>query len=244
MDTLVNPGESVDDLGNGYKIIQGASLFRFGQDAVLLSAFAKAKKGELVLDLCTGNGIVPILMCARYKHGVYEGLELLPESVVLAKRSVILNGLENKINITEGDVMGADRLYAPASFDVITANPPYMNKDGGIANPGMAEAIARHELKMTLEGLIAASSKLLRFGGRFYMVHRPRRLADIFYYMRAYKIEPKTLRLVCPKAGRAPDLALISGTRGANSFLRVLPELVIYNADGSYTDEVRKIYYG
>lgn len=245
MDEILQENERIDDLHrNGYRIIQNAELFCFGQDAVLLSAFARAKKGERALDLCTGNGIVPILMAAKNTCESYNALEILPQSAELAQRSVALNHLEDKIRIMQGDLREADRIYAPSSFDVITVNPPYMNENGGIVNPSEPKAIARHELLCTLGDILAVSARLLRFGGRFYMIHRPTRLADIIDQMRRSRIEPKRLRMVSPKRGKEPTMVLIEGAMGGKAFLKVLPELIIYHDDGSYTDEVMEIYYG
>lgn len=245
MENVLRQNERLDDLHlNGYKIIQNTGLFCFGQDAVLLAAFAKTKRGENILDFCTGNGIIPILMCGKYKYGSYSGLEIWAESAELARRNVELNNLGNRISITTGDLREAEKIYAPSSFNVITINPPYMNGKSGPVNPAEPMAIARHEIKCSLTDIMEKTEKLLTFGGRFYMIHRPQRLTDIFYEMRYFKIEPKRMRQVCPKKQKEPTMVLVEGVKGGNPSLKVLPELVIYNDEGCYTDEVMKIYYG
>jgi tRNA1Val (adenine37-N6)-methyltransferase len=237
-------GEQIDDLHrNGLRIIQNKKLFCFGQDAVLLSAFAYAKKGDRVLDLGCGNGIIPILMSARNSGATYEGLEIQPDSAELAKRSVKLNNLEN-INITVGDLKRSDEYYSCGTFDAVTVNPPYMNEKGGIVNPSDNLAIARHETKCTLDDVVCAAGKMLKFGGKFFMIHRPSRLADICCIMRAHSIEPKRIRFVHSKADKEPVMVLIEGRLGGKPLLKIMPFLIVYDENGNYTKEVMDIYYG
>ena len=194
---LLKENERIDDLQrNHYKIIQDSDRFCFGMDAVLLSGFARAKEGDRVLDLGTGTGIIPILMEAKTCAAHLSGLEIQPDSADMARRSVKLNGLEEKIEIVTGDIKEDDSLFGPASFDVVTCNPPYMTEHHGLTNPGVPKAIARHELLCTLEDVISQAGRLLKPGGNLYMVHRPFRLADIFVLLRQYKIEPKRMKLV------------------------------------------------
>lgn len=193
---LLKENERIDDLQrNHYKIIQDSDRFCFGMDAVLLSGFARAKEGDRVLDLGTGTGIIPILMEAKTCAAHLSGLEIQPDSADMARRSVKLNGLEEKIEIVTGDIKEAVSLFGPASFDVVTCNPPYMTEHHGLTNPGVPKAIARHELLCTLEDVISQAGRLLKPGGNLYMVHRPFRLADIFVLLRQYKIEPKRMKL-------------------------------------------------
>ncbi|MDE6184571.1 MAG: tRNA1(Val) (adenine(37)-N6)-methyltransferase, partial [Lachnospiraceae bacterium] len=195
--------ERSDDLQrNNYKIIQDPDRFCFGMDAVLLSGFAKAKEGDKVLDLGTGTGIIPILMAAKTMAEHITGLEIQPDSADMAARSVRLNGLEDKIRIVTGDIKEAVSLFGAASFDVVTCNPPYMTEHHGLTNPEAPKAIARHELLCTLEDVISQSSRLLRPGGNFYLVHRPFRLADIILRLRQYRLEPKRLQMVHPFADK------------------------------------------
>ena len=188
--------ERIDDLErNGYRIIQDTKRFCFGMDAVLLSGFARVKEGACVLDLGTGTGIIPILLEAKTGARHLTGLEIQEDSADMARRSVRLNGLEDKIDIVTGDIKEAGGLFDAASFDVITCNPPYMTGKHGLTNPNDAKAIARHEILCTLEDVIAQTAKLLKPGGNFYMVHRPFRLAEIMVLLREYKLEPKECSL-------------------------------------------------
>ena len=240
----LNPGERVDDLQrNGYRIIQNPERFCFGMDAVLLSSFAKAKPGEKVLDLGTGNGIVPILMEAKTKGEKFFGLEIQEESADLARRSVALNELEEKIEIVTGDMKEAVNIFGAASFHVITMNPPYMTGNHGIVNPGDAKAIARHEITCSLEDMISQASKVLKCKGRFYMVHRPFRLAEIMSLMVKYHLEPKRMRLVYPYVDKEPNMVLIEGLKGGNSRITVEPPLIVYEKPGVHTEELKRMYY-
>lgn len=236
--------ERLDDLHrNGYSIIQDPKRFCFGVDAVLLSGFADVKKGERVLDLGTGTGIVPILLEAKTQGEHFSGLEIQEESVEMAKRSVELNGLSAKINIVQGDIKEVDSIFKAASFDVVTSNPPYMNEGGGLINDFSPRAIARHELLCTLEDVIKGASRVLKTGGRLYIVHRPHRLADIMVLLRQYKLEPKKIRFVHPYLEKEPNMMLLEAVRSAKPMIKVMPPLVIYKNDGSYTEEVIQIYY-
>ena len=183
--------ERVDDLQrNGYRIIQRTDGFCFGMDAVLLSGFAMVKKGERALDLGTGTGIIPILLEAKTEGEHFSALEIQREVADMARRSVSLNGLEEKIQIVEGDIREASQIFGAASFDVVTSNPPYMNDAHGLKNPDLPKAIARHEVLCTLDDVVREASRVLKTGGRFYMVHRPHRLAEIITVLRGYKLGP------------------------------------------------------
>lgn len=232
-------GERLDDLQiKGYEIIQSPGRFCFGMDAVLLSSFAKVKKGEKALDLGTGTGILPILLEAKNNGDSYTGLELQEESADMARRSVRYNNLEHKLEIVTGDIKEAAKLFGAASFEVVTVNPPYMIGDHGIKNENEALYIARHEVMCTLEDILRESEKLLKWKGRFYMVHRPFRLPEIFMKMCAHRIEPKRMRLVYPYMDKEPNMVLVEGLRGGKPRLTVEPPLIVYNKDGSYTEEV------
>ncbi len=236
--------ERVDDLHrNGYMLIQDPKRFCFGVDAVLLSGFAKAAKGDRVLDLGTGTGVIPILMEAKTNAAHFIGLEIQEESAQMAQRSVALNGLEDKIDIVCGDIKEADKIFKAASFDVITTNPPYMNTGGGIQNDFSPKAIARHEVLCTLDDIARVSSRLLKFGGKLYMVHRPHRITDILCTLRQYKLEPKVIRFVHSYQGKEPVMVLVEAARSGKPMTKVLPPLIVYNEDGSYTDEIIEIYY-
>ena len=236
-------GERLDELHrNGYYIIQNSSKFCFGMDAVLLSEFAKVKKGERALDLGTGTGIIPILLEAKTKGEHFTGLELQEESVDMAKRSVEYNELNHKIHIIQGDLKCASKNLGASSFDVVTCNPPYMIADHGLVSGSDAMAIARHEICCTLEDVIREASILLKPQGRFYMVHRPFRLAEIMTLMCQYKLEPKRMKLVYPMVDKEPNMVLIEGQLGAKSRITVEKPLIVYKEPGVYTSEIYEIY--
>lgn len=241
--SLLKPGERLDDLErNGYRIIQSEKRFCFGMDAVLLSGFAQVKKGERVLDLGTGTGIIPILLEAKTPGEHFTGLEIQPESADMARRSVAYNGLEEKIEIVTGDIKDASTLFGASSFDVITTNPPYMIGQHGLQNADEAKTIARHEILCTLEDIIAQSAKLLKPKGRFYMVHRPFRLVEIFCLMHAYGIEPKRMKMVHPFVDKEPNMVLIEGLRGGNARLTVEKPVIVFRERGIYTEEITEVY--
>ena len=237
------PGERIDELQrNGYRIIQNPERFCFGMDAVLLSGFARAKKQERCLDLGCGNGIIPILMEAKTEGKHFTGLEIQPESADMAKRSVALNGLQDRIDIVEGDIKDASKIFGASSFHVVTTNPPYMTAQHGLTNVYEAKTIARHEVLCNLEDIIRESARLLMPGGRFYMVHRPFRLAEIISLMVQYRMEPKRMRLVYPYVDREPNMVLIEGLRGGKSRLTVEKPLIVYKEPGVYMPEIYDIY--
>ena len=236
-------GERLDDLQrNGFQIIQNPEKFCFGMDAVLLSAFASAGKGTRVLDLGTGTGIIPILMAAKTEAKELVGLEIQEESADMAMRSVMLNDIADRVRIVCGDIKEADKIFEPASFDVVTTNPPYMIMGHGLRNPEGPKAIARHEVLCDLDDVLRAAKIMLHPGGRFFMVHRPFRLSEIFVAMTKHKIEPKRVRFVHPYADKEPSMVLIEGLRDGKSRLSVEPPLIIYKEDGKYTDEVAETY--
>jgi tRNA1Val (adenine37-N6)-methyltransferase len=240
---LIHPDERLDELQrNGYFIIQNPGRFCFGMDAVLLSGFARVKKGECAIDLGTGTGIIPILLEAKTEGRHFTGLEIQPESADMAERSVRYNRLEDKIEIVTGDIKEASKLFGASSFDVVTTNPPYMIGQHGLTNPADAKAIARHEILCDLEDILRESARLLKPQGRFYMVHRPFRLAEIFCKMVEYHIEPKRMQLVYPYVDKEPNMVLIEGMRGGKSRLTVEKPLIVYKEPGVYNDEIYDIY--
>jgi len=239
----LKPGERLDELHrNGYQIIQDPERFCFGMDAVLLSGFAKVKPGERVLDLGTGNGIIPILLEAKTEGELFTGLEIQEESADMALRSVKLNHLEKKVQIVVGDIKEADRIFGTASYHVVTSNPPYMVEKHGFQNENRTRAIARHEILCTLQDVIQQASQILMPKGRFYLVHRPFRLAEIITCLCAYGLEPKRMRLVYPFADREPNMVLLEALKGGKSRLTVEKPLIIYQEPGKYMDEIYDIY--
>lgn len=238
-------GERLDDLQiNGYEIIQSPGRFCFGMDAVLLSAFASVKKKEKALDLGTGTGILPILLEAKNEGKYYAGLEIQEESADMARRSVEYNRLDEKVHIVTGDIKEAAKIFGNASFEVVTANPPYMIGEHGLKNENEALYIARHEALCTLDDILRESAKVLKVKGRFYMVHRPFRLPEIMAKMCQYGLEPKRMRLVHPYVDKEPNMVLIEGRKGGNPRMQVEPPLIVYEKGGSYTEKLLRIYYG
>lgn len=240
---FLHPDERLDDLQiNNYKIIQHPKKFCFGMDAVLLSAFANLRKGDNVLDLGTGTGILPILLAAKTDAKHYDALEIQHDSADMAKRSVLLNKLEDKINIVCGDICKASEIFGKSVFDAVTTNPPYMNNNHGLKNPDMPKAIARHEILCTLEDVIRESSAVLKEHGRLYIIHKPFRLAEIFTVLKKYKLEPKRMCLVHPFIDKEPNMVLIEAVKDGNSMIKIEPPVIVYDAPKKYTDRILKIY--
>ena len=235
--------ERIDDLQrNSYRIIQNPEKFCFGMDAVLLTGFAHAREKDVLLDLGTGTGIIPLLMEAKYHCAHLTGLEIQEESADMARRSVALNDLQDRIDIVTGDIKEADRIFPAASFDCITCNPPYMIGQHGLTNPEEPKAIARHEVLCTLEDVVSRTAKLLKPGGHFYMVHRPFRLAEIMTMLVKYKLEPKRMQLVYPYIDKEPNMVLMEAVRGGKSRMTVEKPLIVYEAPGKYRPEIYDIY--
>ena len=240
---LMMINERIDDLmRDGLKLIQNTDIFCFGMDAVLLSTYAKAGKNDRVLDLGTGNGIIPVLMQSKNPGSTYTALEIQENSADLAIRNVELNNLSDRISVVKGDIKEASRLFGEASFNVVTSNPPYMNENHGIVNPDSAKAIARHEILCSLEDVVREAGRCLKSKGKMYMVHRPNRLVDIFDTMRRHHLEPKRMRLVYPYVNKAANMVLIEAVKGGNSQLIVEEPLIVYKEDGNYTDALLKMY--
>ena len=235
--------ERIDDLQrNGYRIIQKKKGFCFGMDAVLLSGFAQVKEGEAAVDLGTGTGIIPILLEAKTKGKHFTGLEIQEEVAEMAERSVRLNQLEARVDIVRGDIREASRLFGKASFDVVTSNPPYMNDAHGIKNPGDAKAIARHEVLCTLDDVVREGTRVLKPGGRFYMVHRPRRLIEILQTMKQYGLEPKRMKFVHPYKDREANMVLVEAVRGGKALMKVEAPVIVFYENGEYSQEIRTTY--
>ena len=241
---LLREGERLDDLQrDGLRLIQNPSWFCFGMDAVLLSAFAQVKKEDVCLDLGCGNGVIPILLAGKTQGKSFTGLEIQSDIAEMAERSVRGNGLQDRVKIQEGDIREAVSVLGAAVFDVVTSNPPYMTGAHGLLNEADHKAVARHELKCSLEDLIDSATRLLKPGGHFFMVHRPFRLAEIMHCMVSHRLEPKRMRMVYPYVDKEPNMVLIEGVRGGNSRITVEKPLIVYKEKNVYTDEVKRLYY-
>lgn len=241
----LRPGERIDDLmRSGLKIIQSETSFAFSMDAVLLAHFASLKKGDRVCDLGTGTGVIPLLLSARRQLSELVGLEIQGQVAEMAGRSVALNGLSELVRVIHLDLKDAPGLLGTNQFDLVVSNPPYAPRGGGIVNPDEPKAIARHEIHCTLSDILSVAKLLLKPQGRFAMVHRPSRLAEIIAGMREVGLEPKRMRLVYPKIDQRPNMVLIEGLKGGRPEMIVESPLVVYQSNGEYTPELLEIYFG
>ena len=239
--------EQTDTLLNGNTIIQDKDSFMFGIDAVLLADFAVkgVRAGDSVIDLGTGNGILPLLMEKSCKASAFTGLEIQKKSAELAFRSVELNGLESKINIVQGDLKNVDSLFSKHSFNIVVSNPPYALVTQGKQNERDEKTIARHEVLCTLEDVVAAADYLLHTHGKFFMIHRPERLGQIFTALAKFNLEPKQLQLIQPFADQAANLVLIEARKNSQPGIKMLPSLIVRtrneNGEPVYTKEFSRI---
>lgn len=236
--------EQIDTLLNGHKIIQNPKKFMFGIDAVLLSYFASSeiRKNDTVIDLGTGTGIIPLLLETSSNARNIFALEIQNESADMAKRSVEINNLQEKIKIIQGDIKTVSENFEKYSFNAVTSNPPYMINEHGKQNPNDAKKIARHEILCNLEDVISAAEYLLKPNGRFFMIHRPFRLSEIFELLQKYKMEPKRMQLVYPFIDKEPNIVLIEARKNANPRLTIEKPLFVYDQPGIYTQEINQIY--
>lgn len=241
-ETELKPGERVDDLIiNDLKLIQHPDEFCFSLDAVLLAHFASVRPGGAAIDLGAGTGVIGLLILARGAATV-TGLEINPAMADMARRSACLNGLEDRLSIIHGDLRRVKEFFPSGGCELIVSNPPYRPVGGGYISPNDRVAIARHELTASLADVVAAAKYLVKYRGRFAMVHLPERLAEITHAMCQAGIEPKRLQFVYPAINKKPNMVLIEGVRGANPGMDVLPPLIVYTNDGSYSEDIMKIY--
>lgn len=235
--------ERIDNLNiDGYRIYQNSKLFRFGIDAVLLAAFAEISKKDKVIDLCSGSGIIPFLYLARKDVEKITAVEYFEYFCNLMKKSAALNGCQDKIDIVNADIKNISEHFPKSTFDVLTVNPPYEKDGHGIDCLSQIKNAARRETLCNIEDVVKAAHHLLKTGGKMYMIHRPSRICDIMNALRNGGFEPRVMQLVSSKEGSVPNLVLICAIKGAPPYLKVLPNLIIYNEDGSYTKESSKIY--
>ena len=243
MELKLYPTERIDDLlTHNLKIIQSREVFSFSMDAVLLAHFATIPLKGKIIDLCTGNGVIPFLVSVYTKADII-GIDIQERLVDMATRSVFLNNLTKQIKVVHGDLKDSPRIFGAGEFDLVTVNPPYLPLTGQDKNINKYVAIARHEVHTNLEEVIDTGNKLLKVGGRMAMVHRPSRLGDIIYLLREVKLEPKRIRFVHPSLNKEANMVLIEAKKQGGKELHILPPIIVYDENGQYTDEIYKIYY-
>lgn len=235
--------ERIDNLDCGkLKIIQNTKFFCFGIDSVLLTEFAKdIKKNSIVVDLGTGNGILPILLSEKIDAKKIMGVEVQKELVELANRNIQINSLENKIEIIHSNIKEIENKIEKNTIDAIVTNPPYKKINTGIQNENKHKLIARHEIEADLDDFIKTSYSLLKDRGTLYMVHRTERLTEIFYYLRKNRMEPKEVRFVQNTINTPPKLVLIKAVKNAHAFLKIGKTIYIRETDGRESEEIQKI---
>ncbi len=238
---MLKENERLDDLEyKGLKIIQDPNGYCFTSDSVILSSVLNVKKSDTVIDLCTGSGIVAILAAAKYSPKKVIGVELQPRLSDMAKRSVEFNNLEKTIEIINADVIGIEKVLGSGVADVVTVNPPY---EKALKKENYTEKdICKREVFLNVSQVISAASKLLKFGGLFYMVNKAKRLVDVIYYMRENKIEPKKLYLIQPKETKEVDTFIVEGKKGGKPDITVPQPIIVYEEDGSFTEISRRLY--
>ncbi|WP_337913847.1 tRNA1(Val) (adenine(37)-N6)-methyltransferase [Cohnella zeiphila] len=240
----LRPGERIDDLLTyDLKIVQSPEVFSFSLDAVLLARFAGLPPRGRVLDLCTGNGVVPLLLTTRTEAAI-DGVEIQRRLADMARRSVAMNGLADRIRIIEADLKEYGGSDVDGTYDAVTVNPPYLPVQSGEKKNNPHLAMARHEIGCTLEDVVAACARLVREGGRVSMVHRPSRLADIIVTMRSMNLEPKRLRFVHSRQDTEANMVLIEALKGGKPEIRLLPPLIVYREGRTYAQELQDVFYG
>lgn len=242
---LIYENECLDDLQlNHLFLIQKQSGFKFGIDAVLLSSIVRANPNDVVFDLCTGTGVIPILLSAKIRAKSYVAIEIDEDMADMARRSVEFNALQKSIAVKCMDVKEIPKNpeFKANMADVITVNPPYFKRGASILNEDIKKHIARHEVCLSLEELFQSVEYLLKDRGNLYMIHRPDRLVDIFELGRKYRLEPKWIQFVYPKRGKPANLVLLRFTKGGNPELKFEKNLYVYDEFGNYTEDIDRIY--
>jgi tRNA1(Val) A37 N6-methylase TrmN6 len=238
------PNERIDDLlTHDLKIIQSDEIFSFSLDAVLLARFCSVPPRGRIIDLCTGNAVIPLLLSTRTQASI-TGVEIQPRVAEMAERNIRLNGLEQRVGAVLGDLKEYHLTAGYGSFDLVTVNPPYLPVASGEMKINPHVAAARHEVYCTLSDVALAASRLVKSGGKVAMVHRPSRLAEIIAEFRAVKLEPKRIRFIHPRANQEANVLLIEAAKDGKPELRVLPPLIVHEEDGSYCKELLDVYYG
>ena len=241
---MIREGERVDDLQlAGLRILQKEHGFRFGMDAVLLADFARVELRDRVADFGTGTGIIPLLLAGRGLGAHIDAFELQPDMADMAARCVLLNGLQERIHVHACPVEEAERIVTPGTLDAILCNPPYGQPGTTLLNPAQTLSIARHQNKDGLKAWFAMAYRLLRGKGRFSMIYPTPRMLEAMRLLSEARLEPKRFRLIYPAAHKAANLVLIEAMKDAKPMLHPEPPLIVYQADGSMTDELKRIYH-
>ncbi|QLK85283.1 tRNA1(Val) (adenine(37)-N6)-methyltransferase [Staphylococcus sp. 17KM0847] len=225
------------------RIIQNDNVFSFSTDALLLGHFTQVRKRDYILDLCTGNGVIPLLLSHKGQNKIM-GVEIQSQLVDMAQRSVEVNGLDARIQVQEMDINAIPQSFKPAQFDLVTCNPPYFKVNQTHQHQIEAHKIARHEIYCTLDDCLRVANHVLKQGGRIVIVHRAERMLDVFTAMRHYQIEPKRLHMIYSKPRKAAQTIVVEGRKGGNQGLDIAPPFYMYDEKNEYTAEMRRIYYG
>lgn len=236
--------ETIDELRGGLRIIQQRKGYRFSIDALLLADFVTLGKGSRVVDLGTGSGIVSMVLASRYESATIDGVEIQETLADMARRSVAINRLNDRITIHRGDAKRISTLFQPNSFDVSVFNPPYRKLNSGKINPDRERAVARHEIKGSLDEFLGASRYLLKDGGVVFSIYPASRGVDLIARMRRHRLEPKRLRMVYSDASSEAEFMLVQGTKNGGEELEVCQPLYIYERQGVYSVEMEGIFDG
>lgn len=244
MSELLKPNERIDDLQrNGLRIIQNPEAFRFGMDAVLLADFTRLRPRDQVADMGTGTGILPLLLSQKDETCTFDAFEIQPDMAEMAQRSVQLNGLENRIRVHAADMRNAWEITGREKMHVVVCNPPYGKRGGTLTSEASTVSLARHEADCTIEDVAASCAAVLRNHGRLNIVFPAQRMLELCDALRRCRLEPKRIRMVCAHIDKPPYLVMVEAMKNAKPQLLWMPPLVVYHADGTETDEIRRIYH-
>ncbi len=249
---ILNENERIDELNiNDLKVIQNKEYFMFGIDSVILSSLVKStSSSNVIVDFCTGSGVIPILLTPRVKYKKIIGVELQKEMYDLAVRNIKLNSLENDVSVINKDIKEykeiiryiRENVSSSGNVDVIVCNPPYKEVGTGVINENSVKYIARHEEKCTLEDIFISSSKLLKTKGKLYLVHKPDRLADLICLARKYNLEVKEITMLQPTKEKKPSIVFVEYVKDGKKGLNISPVILEFDDNGNYTDKIKEIY--
>lgn len=235
--------EEFELLSNGMRIVQTNDLFRLSTDSILLADFCIPLRAKTVADLGCGGGALGVLLCAADPACRITGIEIQPRACEIARRNVQLNHLADRFRVIQADLCALDGILSANTFDAVVSNPPYFPAGSGAVSGDEAIAIARSEQCCTFDALCAAAGRLLRYGGSFFLVHRPERLAELMDTLRSHRLEPKRLRFIRHRPDAPVSLILLESRLGANVGVRIEPDLILYESSGAPTEAYRRIYH-